>query len=125
MSQWAVVILAALAGLAFAAAILLIARRGILSMRYTIGWLFVAACVAVGGLLGWLIDPLADALDVEPVMIVVAVAMMALLAITVQLSISVSGLTEASRTLAQSNALLEQRVHELEAHQSPSSTTGQ
>lgn len=117
MSQWAVVILAALAGFAFAGAILLIARRGILSMRYTIGWLFVAACVAVGGVLGWLIDPIADALDVEPVAIVVAVAVMALLAITVQLSISVSGLTEASRTLAQSIALLEQRVRDLEAQQ--------
>jgi hypothetical protein len=124
MSQWAVVILAALTGFAFAAAILLIARRGILSMRYTIGWLFVAACVAVGGLLGWLIDPIADALDVEPVAIVVAVAVMALLAITVQLSISVSGLTEASRTLAQSIALLEQRVRDLEA-QKASTTTDQ
>jgi hypothetical protein len=125
MSQWAEVVLAALAGLAFAAVIILIARRGILSMRYTIGWLFVAACVAAGGLLGWLVDPIADALDVEPVAIVVAVAMMALLAITVQLSISVSGLTEASRTLAQSNALLEQRVHDLEARQSSSTTTDQ
>jgi hypothetical protein len=87
-------------------------------MRYTIGWLFVAACLALGGLLGWLVEPIADFLGIEPIAIVVAVAMIALLAITVQLSISVSGLTAAARTLAQSSALLEQRVRELETSDS-------
>lgn len=118
MSQWAEIVLSAVAGFALAATVLLIARRGVLSMRYTIGWLFVAACLALGGLLSWLAEPIADFLDVEPIAIVVAVAMIALLAITVQLSISVSGLTAAARTLAQSNALLEQRVRELETSDS-------
>lgn len=115
MSQWTWVFSAGLTGLTFALVIILIARRGILSMRYTVGWLFVAGCLATSGLIGRLIQPLADALNVAPVIIVLTMATTALLAITVQLSISVSGLTKSARTLAQSNALLEQRVRELES----------
>lgn len=84
-------------------------------MRYTIGWLFVAACIATAGLLGWPIGPLADALNVDSVFIAMAMATAALLAIAVQLSISASGLTENVRTLAEAVALLEQRVIELES----------
>ena len=103
------IILAAVSGMSFAALIIVIARRGVLSMRYTLGWLFVAACVVLGGLFGGVVEVIADALHVQPVEVVVAAAMAGLLGITVQLSISVSGLTEAVRTLTEANALLEAR----------------
>jgi len=106
------------AGVCLAAMVLVIARRGILSMRYTLGWLFVAACLVLGGLFGGVIDHVADALDVEPVAIVLTAVMVGFLGITVQLSISVSGLIELVRTLAESNALLEQRVAAIETARS-------
>ena len=101
-------------GLLFAALIILIARRGILSMRYTLGWLFVAGVVIVGGVVSGLVEPVADALGVDPATLIVGCATVGLLGITVQLSITVSGLTELARTLAESHALLEERVHRLE-----------
>jgi len=108
------ILLTTIWGLAFATMVLLIARRGILSMRYTLGWLFVAGCVIVGGLFSSLVKPLASAIDVDPVAVVLAGAMAGLLGITVQLSITVSGLTEVVRTLAESHAILEERVRRLD-----------
>jgi hypothetical protein len=107
------------AGISFALLILLIARRGILSMRYTLGWFFVATCVVLGGLFGGLVSNIGDALNVDPAAVVLTGIMVGFLGITVQLSISVSGLTEAIRTLAESNAILEERVRRLEPEASP------
>lgn len=95
--------------------VLSLARRGQLSMRYTLGWIFVAVCISIGGLFGGLVKPIADALGVHPSVLVVGVAATGFLAITVQLSISVSGLTEANRALAESVAILRARVERLES----------
>lgn len=120
MTHLAQILLATAAGLSFATVIIVIARRGKLSMRYTLGWLFVAGCMVVGGLFSGLVEPLADALGVEPVAFVAVGAALALLALTVQLSITVSGLMEVVRTLAESYALLEERVRRYERPPSPS-----
>jgi hypothetical protein len=114
MSDVGQIMLAALAGVAFGLLILHLARLGRLSIRYTLGWLFVAGCVIVGGVFGAVVDPIARALGVNPTSVVLAAAMTGLLAITVQLSISASGLTELVRTLAESHAILEERVHRLD-----------
>jgi hypothetical protein len=110
MNNAARIIFTTSAGLVFLGGILLIARRGMLSMRYTLGWLFVGFVIVIGGLFSGLIDPVADAMGVEPVALVLASATFGLLGLTVQLSISVSGLTEIVRTLTESHALLEERV---------------
>jgi hypothetical protein len=89
--------------------VLAVARRGLLSMRYTLGWVFVAFCIAVGGSLGGLIEPIADTLNVSSGVLAAGVAATMLLVITVQLSISVSGLTEANRSLVEALALAEAR----------------
>lgn len=114
MSPASQIVLVSGPGLVLSVLVLLIARRGVLSMRYTLGWLFVATCLVVAGLFGGVVDDLADALDVDPVAIVFTAIMIGFLGIAVQLSISVSGLTEAVRTLAEANAILEQRVAALE-----------
>lgn len=100
-------------GVAFSVVILLIARRGNLSMRYTLGWLFVGGCIMIGGLSTGLVGPLADFIGVSSNALVITVAAIALLALTVQLSITVSGLLEQTRTLAEGTALLEQRIEQL------------
>ena len=115
MSPASQILLVSGAGLCLSVLVLLIARRGMLSMRYTLGWLFVAICLVVAGLFGGVVDNIADALDVEPVAIVFTAIMIGFLGIAVQLSISVSGLTEVVRTLAEANAILEQRVVALES----------
>lgn len=114
MSPASQILLVSGAGLCLAVMVLVIARRGILSMRYTLGWLFVAICLVVAGLFGGVVDNIAEAIDVEPVAVVFTAIMLGFLGIAVQLSISVSGLTETVRTLAEANAILEQRVASLE-----------
>ena len=105
--------------------VLAMARRGRLSMRYTIGWIFVAFCVAIGGLFGGLVEPLANALDVDSAVLVAGVAATGLLALVVQLSISVSGLAETNRTLAESVALLQERLEAIEAARSDDGVAGE
>lgn len=97
-------------GTAFALLIVLLARRGLLSMRYTLGWLFVAACILIGGLLYGLIGPIATWFGVSAAQLVLGSISLALLGLTVQLSITVSGLTEQVRILAESAALLRERI---------------
>ncbi len=101
-------------GLVLAVAVVLIARRGLLSMRYTIGWLFVALCVVAAGLVGRLIKPVASALDLDPSLLLLGLASFALLFLTVQLSISVSRLGEQVRTLAEAHAILRERLERLD-----------
>jgi low affinity Fe/Cu permease len=106
--------LSPVAGVTFGLVILVLARRGLLSMRYTLGWLFVAACIIVGGLLSWMVEPVAKLLGISATALVLATATAALLGLTVQLSITVSGLLEYVRILAESHALLEERLLRLE-----------
>jgi Uncharacterized conserved protein (DUF2304) len=110
MSPLFQILLAGAIGLSFAFLILSMARRGIISMRYTLGWFFVSLCVVLGGIFGRLANPIGRILNIEPISIVLAAALAGILAITVQLSITASGLTERIRTLAESHALLEERV---------------
>ena len=98
------------AGVVLALVVLLISRRGHLSMRYTLGWFLVAGFLVLGGVFGPFVDVLARTFHVEPVTVMLTAVLAGFLVICVQLSISVSGLTEAVRTLAEANALLEERV---------------
>jgi len=107
--SWKQLLVAVAAGVAFGFVIISIARRGILSMRYTVGWLFIASCIVVSGLLGGLVTRIAKAMGIQPAVLVTAVAGVTMLSITVQLSITVSGLTERVRTLAERCAILEER----------------
>ena len=119
MSDLALTLVISSIGVVFGVVVVLIARRGSLSTRYMLGWLFVAACVVVGGLFSGLVDPVADLVGVSPEALVVSAVGAALLALTVQLSITVSGLTEIVRTLAESHALLEEQVRRLEVPPAP------
>ena len=107
--SWKQLLVAVATGVAFGFVIISIARKGILSMRYTVGWLFIASCIVVSGVLGGLVTRIAKAMGIQPVVLVTAVAGITMLSITVQLSITVSGLTERVRTLAERCAILEER----------------
>ncbi len=83
----------------------LLARRQLLSFRYTAGWLALFGVGALSSALVPAAEPLARLIDVTPGVIVSAAGVLTLLAICVQLSISISGLQEQVRTLSEEIAL--------------------
>ena len=86
--------------------VLTMARRQRLSFRYAIGWLIFLGLGAVSALLLPAVQPIARELGVTPGVVVSSLAVIALLAICIQLSVSISGLQEQVRTLAEEAALL-------------------
>lgn len=107
---------AAGAGVAFLVLVYLLARRQLLSFRYTAGWMtlfaFLVVAVAANRLLVPVVDPVSEALDVSPAVLLVVVLVVLLALICIQLSISISGMQEQNRRLAERIALLQRRLEE-------------
>ena len=89
-----------------AAFVLVLARHQRLTFRYTIGWLLFLSFGAIAGLVLPVVQPIARGLGVTPGVVVSSIAVIALLAICIQLSISISGLQEQVRSLSEESALL-------------------
>jgi hypothetical protein len=104
-------------GLAFALIIVVLARQRLLSLRYTIGWFFVAVTIGGAGALSGLARPLARDLGVTPLELLLGISLLILLLIAVQLSISASGQVEMIRDIAEASALADERLRRLEAEQ--------
>jgi len=111
-------------GVVLAAIIVLLARQRLLSLRYTLGWFFVAVVVAASGALSGVLDSLADDLNVRPVELVLGVSLVFMVLIAVQLSITASGHAEMIRTVSETLALTEERLHRLEKTGTPSTAQG-
>ena len=84
-----------------------LARRGLLSFRYTIGWLVLLGVGVISSVLTPLVRPIAETIGTTEGVVVSAAAIAVLLAICIQLSISVSGLQKQIRSLAEHIAILE------------------
>ncbi|MFA5885385.1 MAG: DUF2304 domain-containing protein [Acidimicrobiia bacterium] len=97
----------ALGGLALAGVIVVLVRRRLITTRYALGWLAIAVVGILGALLTGLVSDIGDLAGMTPTAVFLAVATVVLLAITIQLTISVSGLQSQVRDLAESHALLE------------------
>lgn len=106
-------IVAALTGLALLVAVVHLCRRGRLSFRYTLGWMAVASLGILGILLFPLAAPLADRLAISPAALLTLTALVLFLAITVQLSISITGLQNQKRKLTEEVARLRHEIHKL------------
>ena len=104
----------ALGGLLITAFILRLARRRLLSTRYAIGWLGIGALVAIAAALMPFVGRLGRLANMTPTAVLLTISSVLLLAISVQLSISVSLLQERLRTTAEAHALLARRVDEME-----------
>ncbi len=103
-------LLIALLSIVFGAAIIALARRRVLSLRYTLGWLIIALLGLLGALLAGLVEPAARRIGVTPPVFFAMATSLVLLAIAVQLSISVSGLQRQVRRLAEAHALLADKI---------------
>lgn len=104
----------AVGGLVILLFILRLARRRLLTTRYALGWLGVGALIAAAAVLMPFVGRLGRLANMTPTAVLLTLSSVLLLAITVQLSISVSQLQERLRTTAEAHALLARRLEELE-----------
>ncbi len=106
--------LVALGGVGMFLVVFELSRRGLLSLRYALGWMGVSVLLVAAGALLVLVGGLSDSLPFTPTGLLAAVGLAFVLLITLQLSISLSGQQDAIRQLSEANALLEERVSHLE-----------
>jgi hypothetical protein len=97
----------------FAVAVVALSRKGRVSFRYTIGWLVLSALSAFGGLLLPVIEPLSRKLQLDAFSLVGALSVIVLLALCIQLSISISGLQSQLRKLNESFAIQQKELDDL------------
>ena len=95
---------------AFAVAIIVLSRRNRISFRYTMGWLTLSVLSAVGGLLLPVIEPLSQKFQLGAFSLVGALAVIVLLSLCIQLSISISGLQRQLRKLNEDIALHKKEI---------------
>lgn len=104
---------AAVVSMIFVVSIYRLGRKQKLSFRYATGWLVLGLLGVVAGLVAPLSEPLANYLHVSPAALLAIGGMILLLVLCVQLSISISGLQEQVRTLAEESAFLRQEIDDL------------
>jgi hypothetical protein len=107
-------IILAAGGAALIFVVFLLARRRLMTTRYALGWMLIGLLVVLGAFVTNLVGEIGDVAGMTPTAVFLAVATIVLLAIALQLSISVSGLQSQVRDVAEDQALLEDRVRELE-----------
>lgn len=106
--------LIALVGIAMFAVVFALSHRQMLSLRYALGWMSVSALLIIAAIVLALFGGISDSLPITPTGLLTGLALAFVLAIALQLSISLSGHQDAIRQLSEANALLEERVARLE-----------
>lgn len=90
-------------------------KKNLLSVKYSLLWLFFAAALILFAAVPYVVYVLRDILNIEiPVNLVFALLFCFVLLVLLSVSVAISQLAEKTKRLAQSNALLEKRVRELE-----------
>ena len=118
MSQSAIQITAAaFLSIIFAGIVHRLARIGRLSFRYTVGWLSLSMLGLLAGLFVPIVQPIAGFLKLTPAALLALLAVVLLVSICIQLSISISGLQEQLRSMAEKVALLRTENDENRANQ--------
>lgn len=112
MSTQVAIVMAGAVALMFSTVVLV--RRGMLSIRYGLGWLTVSALGLAGSPLLSVVDPLVHHLGFTETGFSLGLFFGFLGLICLQLSISVSGLHRAIQDLSEHAALLEHRLSEVE-----------
>jgi len=104
----------ALLSITSAAFVVRLARSQLLSFRYTAGWLSLLLLTALSGILLPTVGPLAKSLSTTPGVLVSGMAILILVLICIQLSVSISGLQKQVQSLSEDLALhkIDQEVSE-------------
>src|SRR5262249_24590316 len=108
----------AVGGVLIALFILRLARRRLLTTRYAVGWLVVGLIVALAAVSTPFVGKLGRFAGITPTGVLLIISSVVLLAISIQLSVSVSLLQERLRSTAEAHALLARKVEDLERSQS-------
>jgi hypothetical protein len=101
-----------------------LSRRGLLSLRYALGWMAVSTLLVIVAIVIALVGGIGKSLPFTPTGLIAVVGLGFLLLITLQLSISLSGHQEAIRELSEANAMLEERLQRVEQHDRDSGDPG-
>jgi hypothetical protein len=96
----------------FAFFVIRLARRQLISFRYAAGWLVLCGIAFGAGLLIPLLGPIAGVLRISEVALIAGAAVMVLLIVCIQLTISISGMQREMQTLAEKLAILELEFRE-------------
>jgi hypothetical protein len=88
-------------------------RKQKISFRYSIGWLTLFGFMALGSLAIPKIEKIADQFKVSPAALITAISLFLLLALCVQLSISISGLQRQLRKVNEDVALQKKVIDDL------------
>jgi hypothetical protein len=110
---------AAVVSLVFFLAVYRLGRKQKLSFRYTVGWMILGTLGVFAGLLIPVAEPIAKTLQVSPSALLGGGAVVLLVVLCVQLSISISGLQEQVRRLAEEAAFLRQELEEVSSSKKP------
>ena len=101
---------AAVISLLFVLIVYRLGRKQKLSFRYTVGWLVLGALGVVAGIILPLAEPIAEKIHLSPAAFLGVGAVVLLVTLCVQLSISISGLQEQVRTLAEEASFLREEI---------------
>ena len=101
---------AAFISLIFVLTVLRLGRKQKLSFRYTVGWLILGCLGLVAGALVPVADPIANKLHLSPAAFLGVGAVILLVTLCVQLSISISGMPDQIRRLAEEAAFLREEL---------------
>ena len=99
-------LLAALIGIVLVMTVIQLSRRGLLSFRYSMGWIAVASTGILAGLFIPLAEPVASAFGLSSAALLAIIGLIFFVLIAIQLSISISGLQKQVRTLTEELARL-------------------
>ena len=105
-------ILGSLFSLVFLLVIHRLGRKQQLSFRYTVGWLALGALGIISSLVLPISVSLVDQINLSPAALLGAGAIVLLIILCVQLSISISGMQEQIRRLAEEAAYLREEMDE-------------
>jgi hypothetical protein len=97
-----------------------LSRRGLLSLRYALGWIAICVLLLLGAIVTIIIGGVSDSLPFTPTGLIAAIGLGFLMLIALQLSVSLSGHQEIARELAEAIALLEERLACVEKGDAPS-----
>jgi len=107
------IVVAALLSVVFVLAVYRLGRNQKLSFRFTVGWMALGLLGILAGLLIPVAEPIAEKLQVAPSTLLGGGAVVLLVVLSVQLSISISGLQEQVRRLAEEAAFLRHEIEEV------------
>lgn len=108
--QYSQIAIATILGLAVVCASTVLSRRGLLSFRYTLGWYAIGGLGVISSFFIPLVEPFASFLYLSGAGLLAGLAIVLFLSISIQLTISISGLQKQVHILAEELARLKHSI---------------